>query len=90
LRANVHQVVTPPAGIDRLSIAFFFGAGLDATVPLLKLPPELAEGVRGLTVDPLNPLFYQVGQNNLKSRLRSHPDVARRHYADLLEPAERS
>ena len=23
------------------------------------------------------------GENNLKTRLRSHPDVARRHYADL-------
>ena len=88
LRANVHQVVTPPAGIDRLSVAFFFGARLDATVPLLKLPENLAEGVRGLTVDPLNPLFYEVGKNNLKGRLRSHPDVARRHYADLLEQAE--
>ncbi|NWJ46881.1 MAG: isopenicillin N synthase family oxygenase [Chloroflexi bacterium] len=85
LRANVHRVNTPRQGIDRLSVAFFFGAKLDATVPLLKLPPELAEGVRGLTVDPLNPLFYEVGKNNLKGRLRSHPDVARRHYADLLE-----
>ncbi|MEI6044495.1 MAG: 2-oxoglutarate and iron-dependent oxygenase domain-containing protein [Chloroflexota bacterium] len=89
LRANVHQVVTPPAGVDRFSFAFFFGAGLDATVPLLSLPLELAGQVRGLTRDPLNPLFYEVGKNNLKNRLRSHPDVARRHYADLLEPAER-
>jgi len=89
LRATVHRAVTPQAGSDRLSVGSFFGARLDATVPVLKLPPELAEGVRGLTVDPLNPLFYEVGKNNLKSRLRSHPDVARRHYADLLEPVER-
>lgn len=88
LRANVHRVVTPPAGTDRLSVAFFFGARLDSTVPLLDLPPDLAAGSRGLTRDPLNPLFYEVGKNHLKSRLRSHPDVARRHHADLLDAPE--
>jgi len=44
LRATVHRVVTPPAGADRLSVAFFFGARLDASVPLLNLPAELAPG----------------------------------------------
>ncbi|MCX6049454.1 MAG: isopenicillin N synthase family oxygenase [Chloroflexi bacterium] len=87
LRATVHRVVTPPAGTDRLSVPFFFGARLDSTVPLLTLPPELAAEARGLTQDPLNPLFREVGKNHLKSRLRSHPDVARRHHADLLESA---
>lgn len=86
LRATVHRAITPPAGTDRLSIGYFFGARLDATIPLLNLPPELAKEVRGLTQDPLNPLFHQVGQNYMKSRLRSHPDVAARHHADLLEP----
>lgn len=85
LRANVHRVVSPPADRDRLSVAFFLGANLDATVPLLALPPALAES-RGITQDPLNPLFREVGKNYLKSRLRSHPDVARRHHADLLGP----
>jgi len=88
LRATVHRVVTPPAGTDRRSVAFFFGARLDAHVPVLDLPAELAAGTRGLTQDPLNPLFREVGKNHLKSRLRSHPDVARRHHADLLEAAE--
>lgn len=87
LRANVHRVVTPPAGTDRMSVAFFFGARLDATVPLLELPPELAAHARGLTRDPMNPLFREVGKNHLKSRLRSHPDVAARHHPDLLEGA---
>ena len=87
-RGTVHRAVTPPAGKDRLSVGFFFGARLDATVPLLELPPELAEGVRGLSQDPLNPLFYQVGENYLKSRLRSHPDVALKHHADLLKNDE--
>lgn len=85
LRANVHRVVSPPANTDRLSVAFFLGARLDATVPLLTLPPELTAHARGITQDPQNPLFRDVGRNYLKGRLRSHPDVARRHHADLLE-----
>lgn len=84
LRATVHRVVAPPAGAERVSVAYFLGARLDATVPLLRLPPHLAVEARGLTSDPLNPLFRQVGDNYLKGRLRSHPDVARRHYADLV------
>jgi hypothetical protein len=28
------------------------------------------------------------GFNSLKVRLRAHPDVAERHHADLLTPAE--
>ena len=84
LRANVHRVVTPQAGADRISVPFFFGARLDATVPMLQLPAELAPYARGVTRDPLNPMFYEVGKNQLKSRLRSHPDVAQRHHADLL------
>ncbi len=85
LRANVHRVVSPPEGTDRLSVPFFLGAQLDAEVPLLNLSPELAAGARGLTQDPLNPLFRDVGRNYLKSRLRSHPDVARRHHPDLID-----
>lgn len=89
LRANVHRVVSPSAGADRLSVPFFFGARLDATIPVLDLPPHLARAAQGVTQDPQNPLFRDVGKNYLKSRLRSHPDVARRHHADLLEPQER-
>ncbi len=85
LRATVHRVVAPPAGSDRLSVAFFLGARLDATVPQLQLSPHLAAQARGLERDPQNPLFRHVGQNYLKSRLRSHPDVAQRHHADLLK-----
>lgn len=87
LRATVHRVVTPPAGVERISVPFFFSARLDATIPLLDLPEELAAEARGPASDPDNPLFCNVGTNVLKSRLRSHPDVARRHYADLLEKA---
>ena len=56
-------------------------------MPLLDLPPHLRVSASGPTRDPDNPLFRDVGQNYLKSRLRSHPDVARRHHRDLLDPA---
>lgn len=83
LKATVHRVVAPPAGADRLSIAAFLRADLDATIPLIDLPPALAALRRGVTRDPANPLLRNVGDNVLKGRLRSHPDVAARHYADL-------
>jgi isopenicillin N synthase-like dioxygenase len=85
LRANIHRVVTPSAGQDRLSVAFFLRANLAATIPVLDLPPALSAEVRGVTEDPQNPLFRDVGKNVLKSRLRSHPDVAAEHHPDLLE-----
>jgi isopenicillin N synthase-like dioxygenase len=85
LRATMHRVITPPSGIERISAAFFLGARLDATVPLLHLPPTLATQARGPEHDPQNPLFREVGLNYMKGRLRSHPDVARRHHADLLK-----
>ncbi|MCW3478372.1 isopenicillin N synthase family oxygenase [Neisseriaceae bacterium JH1-16] len=84
LRATVHRVLSPQSGQDRLSVAFFLGPRLDATVPLLPLPAHLASEAPGPAADPANPLFYEVGWNMLKGRLRSHPDVAERHYADLL------
>jgi isopenicillin N synthase-like dioxygenase len=88
LLANVHRVVTPPAGAHRLSVAFFFNAQLNATVPVLTLPAELAAQSRGATADPRNPLFRENGKNQLKSRLRSHPDVAQRHHSYLLDNTE--
>jgi isopenicillin N synthase-like dioxygenase len=84
LRATLHRVVVPSVGAERISVAFFLGARLDATVPLLELPPPLAARARGPESDPNNPLFRSVGQNYLKGRLRSHPDVAHRHHADLV------
>ncbi|WP_417657284.1 isopenicillin N synthase family dioxygenase [Pseudidiomarina aestuarii] len=80
LKATYHRVVSPPVAEERLSCAFFMAAQLDAEVPLLKLPPELAALAQGPASDPENPLFYQVGENVLKGRLRSHRDVAQAHY----------
>lgn len=86
LRATVHRVKSPAQGSERLSIAFFLGAQLDAVVPLYPLPAALLREARGPASDPANPLFRDVGWNYLKGRLRSHPDVAQRYYADALIP----
>nr|WP_318382552.1 isopenicillin N synthase family oxygenase [uncultured Enterobacter sp.] len=84
LRATVHRVISPEAEKDRLSIAFFLGAQLDAVVPVYTLPEKLAQEARGPESDPHNPLLRDVGWNYLKGRLRSHPDVAERYYRDVL------
>ena len=84
LRATVHRVVSPPASQDRLSIAFFLGAQLDAVVPVYELPEALSREAQGPESDPLNPLLRDVGWNYLKGRLRSHPDVAARYYPEAI------
>jgi isopenicillin N synthase-like dioxygenase len=89
VRAAIHDVVAPPAGDERFSVAFFLGSRPDAVVPVIPLSDDLKRAERGLSVDPLNPIFREVGQNQLKSRLRSHPDVAAAHYADVLDLIER-
>ena len=86
LRATVHRVVSPSLGSERLSLAFFLGAQLDAVVPVFPLAPELLRDAHGPTSDPRNPLLREVGWNYLKGRLRSHPDVAQRFYADATLP----
>lgn len=85
VRAAMHEVVAPPVGVERYSVAFFLGSRPDAVVPVIDLPAELRDAERGISVDPLNPIFREVGRNQLKSRLRSHPDVARAHYPDLAD-----
>lgn len=85
LRATVHRVEAPPGGEDRLSVAFFLGAQLDAVIPVYQLPEAIAELANGPASDPINPLLRDVGWNYLKGRLRSHPDVAQRWYGELLK-----
>ncbi|WP_338555956.1 isopenicillin N synthase family oxygenase [Erwinia sp. E_sp_B04_7] len=88
LRATVHRVISPQADRDRLSVAFFLGAQLDAVVPVYQLREEIARLATGPASDPHNPLLRDVGWNYLKGRLRSHPDVAARWYSDLLTTPE--
>lgn len=80
LRATRHRVQAPPPGSDRISIPFFFNPALDARVPIIELPPELAAHSRGVEADPDNPIFATYGENAWKSRTRAHPDVAEHHH----------
>jgi isopenicillin N synthase-like dioxygenase len=83
--ATVHQVVSPPPGVERISLAYFFNPKLEATLAPVDLPPHLAaRAPGGDSVDPDNPILANYGDNSLKVRLRAHPDVAARHHADLL------
>jgi isopenicillin N synthase-like dioxygenase len=84
-KATVHRVVSPPPGIERISIAYFFNPKLEATLEPIDLPRELAAlAPGGASADPDNPILANYGDNSLKVRLRAHPDVAERHHADLL------
>lgn len=80
LRATRHRVLAPASGTDRVSVPFFLNPALDATIPLLELPPDPAAAARGVEADPDNPIFDTYGANAWKSRTRAHPDVAWRHH----------
>ncbi|MDQ1122739.1 isopenicillin N synthase family dioxygenase [Microbacterium trichothecenolyticum] len=84
LTATNHRVISPKYPDERISVPFFFNPALDARLPIIELPAELASEVRGVTDDPTNPIHATYGENALKSRLRAHPDVAERWHADLL------
>lgn len=84
-KATVHRVVSPPPGVDRFSVAYFFNPNLEATLVPVELPARLAaEAPGGASADPNNPILANYGDNSLKVRLRAHPDVAERFHADLL------
>lgn len=84
LTATNHRVISPTFPDERISVPFFFNPALEARLPIIELPEELASQVRGVTDDPTNPIHATYGENALKSRLRAHPDVAERWHADLL------
>jgi isopenicillin N synthase-like dioxygenase len=77
LRATEHRVDLRHAA-DRISVPYFFNPRLDAQIPTLSLPPELAARA-SLRADPADPIFSVYGRNAWKSRLRAHPDVAAAH-----------
>ncbi|UGT64538.1 isopenicillin N synthase family dioxygenase [Nocardia asteroides] len=80
LRATRHRALAPAPGTDRISIPYFLNPVLDARIPVITLPPELAARSRGVEADPANPIFDTYGANAWKSRTRAHPDVALRHH----------
>jgi isopenicillin N synthase-like dioxygenase len=84
LKATNHRVISPKAPDERISVPFFFNPALDARLPIIDLPAELAAEARGVTDDPTNPIHSLYGENALKSRLRAHPDVAAIHHSDIV------
>jgi isopenicillin N synthase-like dioxygenase len=71
-RVNLHQLA------DRISVPYFFNPRLDAQMPTLSLPDELAQRAEP-RADPSDPIHSVYGRNAWKSRLRAHPDVAAAH-----------
>jgi isopenicillin N synthase-like dioxygenase len=59
-------------------VPYFFNPRLDARIPVLSLPDELAARADRVD-DPSDPIFSVYGRNAWKSRLRAHPDVAEAH-----------
>lgn len=82
LRATEHRVDLSGAASERISVPFFFNPRLDAQIPVLSLPRELAARTDKSwtpTANPSDPIFSVYGRNAWKSRLRAHPDVADAH-----------
>ena len=86
LRATQHRVTLHgPASekiSERISVPYFFNPRLDAQIPVLLLPDELAartDNSWNPCQDPSDPIFSVYGRNAWKSRLRAHPDVAAAH-----------
>ena len=85
LRATKHRVVSPPTGRERVSIAYFHNPAMEATFEQIPLPDDLAAHARGSANDrPGDTIFANYGDNWLKFRVRSHPDVAAIHHPDLV------
>ncbi|HEY0225394.1 MAG TPA: 2-oxoglutarate and iron-dependent oxygenase domain-containing protein [Mycobacterium sp.] len=82
LRATEHRVNLEGPATERISVPFFFNPRLDAQLPVLSLPDDLAARTDtrwSPTEDPSDPIFSVYGRNAWKSRLRAHPDVADAH-----------
>ena len=81
LKATKHQVKSPPPGQERISIAYFMNPRLDAVFNPIPLPSEFASlatgGRHDNAGDPIHSLY---GENIIKIRMRSHPDVVAAHY----------
>ncbi len=88
VRADVHDVVTPPAGTERYSVAFFLGARYDATIPVIALPDDLKRASAASRSIRSTRFFRKWDRTTSRAGCDSHPDVARPHHADLLSPEQ--
>lgn len=89
LRATPHRVQSPPQGKERLSLAYFFNPMLESVFAPVELPARLSAEMTTVEV-PLadDPVHATFGDNTLKIRLRAHPDVAAKHYADVAQTGD--
>ena len=85
LVATPHRVLPCAPGRTRDSIGFFWAPRLDASLDTVPLPREYAEQALGVSQSAHNVLHGRFGDNALKGWLRSHPEVAAIHHADLLD-----
>ena len=88
LRATVHRVLPTQPGKDRISVPFFFNPALRSSLPEVQLPSELAARARGVSQDERDALHAVYGENAFASRLRSHPNVAQKYYAEFVEASQ--
>ncbi|MEC4762679.1 isopenicillin N synthase family dioxygenase [Mycobacterium sherrisii] len=82
LRATEHRVQLDEQTGERISVPYFFNPRLDAQLPVLSLPGELAactDRSWNPAHKPSDPIFAVYGRNAWKSRVRAHPDVAEAH-----------
>ncbi|KAI9571180.1 hypothetical protein HD554DRAFT_2239784 [Boletus coccyginus] len=94
-RATSHRVFSPPIGsTPRYSVPFFQNIGLNVRLPneVLDFPTDILKfkELRGdpATTDSVNFSEFDrepSGRVNLIGRVKSHPDVAQRHYPDLFK-----
>ncbi|KAF9559231.1 Clavaminate synthase-like protein [Agrocybe pediades] len=93
-RATSHRVLSPKGASPRYSVPFFQNIGLDVRLAehVLKFPPEILalRDARGnvAATDSVNFTEFDrepSGKVNLIGRVKSHPDVAERHYPELFK-----
>lgn len=94
-KATTHRVLLPPGDYDRYSVPFFQGVRPDLTKDDLKALWEYfdqerwqtRESVEGQLVDSpfLRGGYETWGEAQLRTKIRSHRDVGRKHYADVYE-----
>ena len=85
LRATKHRAESPPPGVERISVAYFFNPAWRrrsrrsscrrSSRPRHRRPEPQTPTIR------CSPTY---GDNWLKFRIRSHPDVAAIHHSDLV------
>lgn len=84
LQATPHRVMSPGDGApERLSAALFFNPRFESVFEALPIEFTADAGADEPIDVAGEPILASFGENNLKVRLRSHPDVAARHYPDV-------